>query len=119
MILVELLLAAGAVAADQRAAFKMTWASRFLDLAWKYQFRIINYPAALRDANQIIGSSSFDLKKIGVAQFQEFVPALTKANRIHTGDDDDDDDSEGGDAMAMVSWEDGTSFWCIRFLDAH
>jgi hypothetical protein len=93
------------VAADKRASFKMTWNQKFVDLAWQYKFRIVNYPSALEDAGQIIGSS-FDVRKITVKQYNEFLPAMEKLSKPRSRDDEDEEDD---DVMAIVPWNDGLS----------
>ncbi|KAJ7495584.1 hypothetical protein FB451DRAFT_1164313 [Mycena latifolia] len=82
------------------AKFKMVWGPKFLDLAYKNLFKLVNYPTVLTDLQFVIGGD-FRLKKIGIAQYKEFMPALEKA-QLNSRDDDDDDD----DVMMMVPWED-------------
>ncbi|KAJ7495246.1 hypothetical protein FB451DRAFT_1387295 [Mycena latifolia] len=80
------------------AKFKMVWGPKFLDLAYKNQFKLVNYPTVLADLQFVIGGD-FGLKKIGIAQYKEFMPALEKA-QLNSRDDED------GDIMIMVPWED-------------
>ena len=79
--------------------FKMKWNVSFIDAARKCKCRIINYPAALEIAKQIIGTSTFDVKKIQQTTFQKFVPDLVKAQEPGTDDD--------ANVMAIVPWTDG------------
>ncbi|KAJ7442426.1 hypothetical protein FB451DRAFT_1414144 [Mycena latifolia] len=79
------------------AKFKMVWGPKFLDLAYKNQFKLVNYPTVLADLQFVIGGD-FGLKKIGIAQYKEFMPALEKA-QLNSRDDD-------ADVMMMVPWED-------------
>ena len=99
------------MAADKRSGFKMTWTPKFLDFAWQYKFRVVNYPSALENVGQIVGGS-FTLRKISVAQYKEFLPAMEKASRPRSGSADDGED-EDDDAMAIVPWDDGLS-WAFR-----
>ncbi|KAJ7912885.1 hypothetical protein B0H13DRAFT_1874461 [Mycena leptocephala] len=64
--------------------FQMKWNAKFLDVAFENKCRIRNYPAALEDQGHIIGKK-FDVKKIRVETFKEFMPALMKANRQRNG----------------------------------
>ncbi|KAJ7511214.1 hypothetical protein B0H11DRAFT_1899676 [Mycena galericulata] len=98
-------LAAGTVVSIKRDKFKMQWQDKFCDLAFQNQFRLIHYPRALEDIQQIIGSS-FDLKKVGVAQYKKFMPSLEKANDPRTAreENDESDDEELEPAMEIVAW---------------
>lgn len=87
---------------DKRANFKMTWNQKFVDLAWQYKFRIVNYPSALEDAGQIIGSS-FDVRKLTVKQYNDFLPAMEKLSRPRSHDDkDEDEDNAMGLSPGMM-----------------
>ncbi|KAJ7434986.1 hypothetical protein FB451DRAFT_1418475 [Mycena latifolia] len=101
MMLVMSLTAAGSPP-PAPAKFKMVWGPKFLDLAYKNQFKLVNYPMALADLQLVIGGD-FGLKKIGIAQYKEFMPALEKAQLNSRDDDEDDEDT---DVMMMVPWED-------------
>jgi hypothetical protein len=109
------MVAARAVSEDKRNTLKMTWNRKFLDLAWEHKFRIINYPTALEDISQIIGSNSFDLKKIGLTQYKEFMPAMEKANmpRPEEGEQDEQDEQDE-DAMQIVRWDDGKPSFIVH-----
>ncbi|KAJ7444971.1 hypothetical protein B0H11DRAFT_2249687 [Mycena galericulata] len=99
-------LAAGTVVSSKRDKFKMQWQDKFCDLTFQNQFQLIHYPCALEDIQQIIGSS-FDLKKVGVAQYKKFMPSLEKANDLRTAreeNDESDDDEELEPAMEIVAW---------------
>ncbi|KAJ7068955.1 hypothetical protein B0H15DRAFT_958035 [Mycena belliarum] len=85
---------------------RMQWGPKFLDLAFEHQFKIVNYPPTLEDLHLMIGEA-FDMRKIGTAQFQEFLPAMEKANCLQTTRKNaDDDDVDADNAMAIVSWDD-------------
>jgi hypothetical protein len=89
----------------------MRWNGRFLDVAFQSQCRIINYPKALQDTKQTIGSNSFDPKAFQVVTYKKFMPRLLKANGLANDVDSDDSESEGeGDeeVMKIVSWDEGT-----------
>lgn len=84
-----------------KTRFQMRWGVKFIDAAREGKCRIINYPTALRDASQIIGSAAFSLKKIKSATFETFMDELVKANASSSTSDDDDN------VMCLVSWNDG------------
>ncbi|KAJ6555763.1 hypothetical protein B0H19DRAFT_1070938 [Mycena capillaripes] len=84
-----------------KTRFQMRWGVKFIDAAREGKCRIINYPTALRDANQIIGSAAFVLKKIKSATFETFMDELVKANASSSTSDGDDS------VMRLVSWNDG------------
>ena len=83
----------------------MQWGEKFLDYAWQYKFRIVNYPSVLEDARQIIGES-FSVRKISVLQYKEFLPAMEKASTAGAGDGEDGD-GEDDDTMVIVPWDEG------------
>ncbi|KAJ6607285.1 hypothetical protein B0H10DRAFT_1956381 [Mycena sp. CBHHK59/15] len=85
-----------------KTRFQMKWNMKFIDAAWESKCHIVNYPAALQAANQIIGTQQFNLKKIKAATFERFISGLVKANRTRDANDDDDDDD---DVMRIVAWE--------------
>ncbi|KAJ6524781.1 hypothetical protein B0H19DRAFT_1085170 [Mycena capillaripes] len=85
-----------------KARFQMKWNMKFIDAARESKCRIVNYPAALQAANQIIGTQQFNLKKIKAATFERFISGLVKANGTRDANDDDDDDD---DVMRIVAWE--------------
>jgi hypothetical protein len=82
--------------------FKMKWNISFIEAARKSKCRIINYPAALEAAKQVIGTSTFNVKKIQQTTFEKFVPDLIKAQEHGTQDD--------ADVMVIVPWADG-AYW--------
>jgi hypothetical protein len=84
-----------------KTRFQMRWGIKFIDAAREGKCRIINYPTALRDANQIIGSVAFALKKIKSATFETFMDELVKANTSSSTSDDDNN------IMRLVCWNDG------------
>ncbi|KAJ7495187.1 hypothetical protein FB451DRAFT_1163926 [Mycena latifolia] len=87
------------------AKFKMVWGPKFLDLAYKNQFKLVNYPTVLADLQFIIGGD-FGLKKIGITQYKEFMPVLEKAQLNSRDNNDNDNDNDNTDVMMMVPWED-------------
>ncbi|KAJ7084083.1 hypothetical protein C8R44DRAFT_753203 [Mycena epipterygia] len=103
------LIAGGALPLDKINKIKMQWGPKFLDAAWEHKFRIINYPSALEDSEQIIGGK-FEVKRISTTQYKTFLPPMQQANKRKAGnaaddaeeEDQEEDDSEG--AMAIVSW---------------
>jgi hypothetical protein len=80
----------------------MKWNTKFIDVARESKCRIVNYPAALQAANQIIGTQQFNVKKIKSATFERFMSSLVKANETRNANDD------GDDVMQIVAWEQGT-----------
>ncbi|KAJ7884830.1 hypothetical protein B0H14DRAFT_3857071 [Mycena olivaceomarginata] len=82
-----------------RARFQMKWNTKFIDVARESKCRIVNYPAALQAANQIIGTQQFNVKKIKSATFERFMSSLVKANETRNANDDADD------IMQIVAWE--------------
>ncbi|KAJ7476799.1 hypothetical protein FB451DRAFT_1397033 [Mycena latifolia] len=105
------------------AKTKMVWGPKFLDLAFTNQFKIINYPTILEGCSWIIGGS-FELKKIGLAQYKEFMPALEKTSQSRDGDEgmqivpwDDEEKDLSDDAqreIALVSTADGKTLQAVR-----
>ncbi|KAJ6521273.1 hypothetical protein DFH09DRAFT_1373076 [Mycena vulgaris] len=83
-----------------KTRFQMRWGVKFIDAAREGKCRIINYPSALRDANQVIGTAAFVLKKIKSATFETFMDQLVNANASTSMTSDDDD------IMCLVSWSD-------------
>ncbi|KAJ7215794.1 hypothetical protein GGX14DRAFT_606708 [Mycena pura] len=81
----------------------MAWNERFLYLAWKGKFRIINYPLALQNIGQVIGGN-YNPKKPNVPEFQAFMPAFEKASSDNPEQYDDDIDTST--ALAIVPWND-------------
>ncbi|KAJ7204066.1 hypothetical protein GGX14DRAFT_398378 [Mycena pura] len=81
----------------------MAWNERFLYLAWKGKFRLINYPSALQNIGQIIGGN-YNPKKPNVPEFQAFMPAFEKASSENPEQYDDDIDTST--ALAIVPWTD-------------
>ncbi|KAJ7796382.1 hypothetical protein B0H14DRAFT_2619992 [Mycena olivaceomarginata] len=84
-------------------AFTMKW-TRFLDVARQGQCRIENYPPALEQAGLIIGTPSFNIKKITSEMFAKFLPDMEKASK-RPGEREEGDD-EPVEAMAIVPWTD-------------
>lgn len=95
----------------------MQWGVKFCDFAFENQFRLVNYPETLEQAGQIIGSVTFNAKKITLKQFKEFMPAFEKANNPNlaaaaTDDGDDDDDNDAQQAVGLVAWDESKYFAC-------
>ncbi|KAF7371879.1 hypothetical protein MVEN_00045100 [Mycena venus] len=84
-----------------KTQLQMRWGVKLIDAAREGKCRIINYPTALRDVNQIIGSAAFTLKKIKSATFDMFMDELVKANASSSTRGDDNN------VMRLVSWNDG------------
>ncbi|KAJ7703379.1 hypothetical protein B0H14DRAFT_3526963 [Mycena olivaceomarginata] len=82
----------------------MKW-TRFLDVARQGQCRIENYPPALEQAGLIIGTPSFNIKKITSEMFAKFLPDMEKASKRPPGEREEGDD-EPVEAMAIVPWTD-------------
>ncbi|KAF8210241.1 hypothetical protein K438DRAFT_1752990 [Mycena galopus ATCC 62051] len=85
------------------AGFQMKWGPKFIDSARLSQCCIMNYPAALNKIHQVIGTTTFDMKKIKSVDFAAFMPALVAANAGKDGADEDDEDN---DVMAIMPWTD-------------
>ncbi|KAJ7659666.1 hypothetical protein DFH06DRAFT_1130436 [Mycena polygramma] len=83
--------------------YQMKWSTKFVDAAFENQVRLINHPAALKDAGQIIGTGGFKLKDITVPLFDVFMPDLLIANRPR----DPDDMELDNEVMKIVRWMDG------------
>ncbi|KAF8133160.1 hypothetical protein K438DRAFT_1787676 [Mycena galopus ATCC 62051] len=71
--------------------WKIMWNNKFIDVARVNQCRVVNYPTALRDAGQIMGTAGFSLKSIKPATF---MPALEAS--VQTEDDK---------VMHIVPWD--------------
>jgi hypothetical protein len=82
----------------------MKWTAAFIDAARKCKCRIINYPEALERARQIMGTTTFDLKKIQQTTFETFVPSLVEAQKPGASDPN---------VMAIVAWDEGT-YWSFN-----
>ncbi|KAJ7686869.1 hypothetical protein B0H14DRAFT_2654149 [Mycena olivaceomarginata] len=60
---------------------KMAWNNKFIDRAREGEFHIVCYPAALEEADMIIGARKFGPKKIKVLLFDKFLEKLAEGNR--------------------------------------
>src|SRR4051812_36468988 len=69
----------------------MKW-TRFLDVARQGQCRIENYPPALEQVGLIIGTPSFNIKKITSEMFAKFLPDMEKASK-RPGEHEEGDDT--------------------------
>ncbi|KAJ7082512.1 hypothetical protein C8R44DRAFT_753773 [Mycena epipterygia] len=78
----------------------MVWNEKFLDLAFRGKFRIINYPVVLENIGQVIGAEQFNTKAPSVKEYNSFMPALERAAKKGT-----DDDPEGEPVIRIVPWE--------------
>ncbi|KAJ6464650.1 hypothetical protein C8R47DRAFT_1237447 [Mycena vitilis] len=85
-----------------QSKYQMKWTTKFADVAFENQVRLINYPAALKDAGQLIGTAGFNLKDITVPIFDTFMPDLLTANRIR----DPEDMELDNEVMEIVRWTD-------------
>ncbi|KAJ7301181.1 hypothetical protein DFH08DRAFT_979042 [Mycena albidolilacea] len=81
-----------------KTKFQMKWNTKFINVARESKCRIINYPAALQAANQIIGTRQFNVKRIKSATFEKFMSSLVDAHGTRAAHDDDD-------IMQIVAWE--------------
>ncbi|KAJ7104766.1 hypothetical protein C8R44DRAFT_887206 [Mycena epipterygia] len=88
----------------QPAPHKMPWNINFLNAAFTHKFRLINYPQTLAVAGLIIGST-FEMRKITVKMFDEFMPALERANVVTETEEEEDEAEENDEKiMKIVSW---------------
>ncbi|KAJ7077207.1 hypothetical protein C8R44DRAFT_755255 [Mycena epipterygia] len=78
----------------------MVWNEKFLDLAFRGKFRIINYPVVLENIGQVIGAEQFNTKARNVKEYNSFMPALERGAKKGT-----DDDPEGEPVIRIVPWE--------------
>src|ERR1700761_1246605 len=96
---------------DSKKAHKFTmhWGPAFLKFAYRGQFRITNYPAALVNIGQIIGER-YETKKIGMAQYNDFMPAFEVANGLRA----ESADIDATTAVTIESWSTGS---CCQLED--
>ncbi|KAJ7798685.1 hypothetical protein B0H14DRAFT_3492283 [Mycena olivaceomarginata] len=59
----------------------MAWNDKFIDRVREGEFRIVCYPAALEEADMIIGARKFSPKKIKASLFDKFLGKLAEGNR--------------------------------------
>src|ERR1700742_4779217 len=76
-------IAAGLLESSKAHKFTMHWGPVFLKYAYQGQFRIVNYPTALVHIGQVIGEH-YETKKVGMAQYKEFMPAFEVANGLRS-----------------------------------
>ena len=82
----------------------MHWGPAFLKYAYQGQFRIVNYPTALVNIRQVIGEH-YETKKVGMAQYNKFMPAFEVANGLRSESESADIDSTT--AVTMEPWSPG------------
>ncbi|KAJ7788522.1 hypothetical protein B0H14DRAFT_3504146 [Mycena olivaceomarginata] len=88
------------ITAEQVKTATMVWNEKFLDLAFRGKFRIVNYPLALENIGQVIGAEQFNTKVANVKEYNSFMPALEHAVKQGT-----DEDPEGEPVIRIVPWE--------------
>lgn len=98
--LAEICFKAGLFTAEQVKTATMVWNEKFLDLAFRGKFRIINYPVVLENIGQVIGAEQFNTKAPNVKEYESFMPALERAAKKGT-----DEDPEGEPVIRIVPWE--------------
>jgi hypothetical protein len=102
------------ITAEQVKTATMVWNEKFLDLAFRGKFRIVNYPLALENIGQVIGAEQFNTKVANVKEYNSFMPALERAVKQGT-----DEDPEGEPVIRIVPWEPGELFrvsYAVNFL---
>ncbi|KAJ7760766.1 hypothetical protein B0H14DRAFT_3511045 [Mycena olivaceomarginata] len=98
--LAEICFKVGLFTAEQVKNPTMVWNEKFLDLAFRGKFRIINYPLALENIGQVIGAEQFNMKAANVKEYDSFMPALERAANQETGED-----PEGKPVIHIVAWD--------------
>ncbi|KAJ7194796.1 hypothetical protein GGX14DRAFT_677863 [Mycena pura] len=92
-------IAAGLLESSKAHKFTMHWGPVFLKYAYQGQFRIVNYPTALVHIGQVIGEH-YETKKVGMAQYNEFMPAFEVANGLRS----ESADIDPARAVAIEAW---------------
>ncbi|KAJ7693293.1 hypothetical protein B0H14DRAFT_2651431 [Mycena olivaceomarginata] len=98
--LAEICFKVGLFTAEQVKNPTMVWNEKFLDLAFRGKFRIINYPLALENIGQVIGAEQFNMEAANVKEYDSFMPALERAANQETGED-----PEGKPVIRIVAWD--------------
>ncbi|KAJ7937707.1 hypothetical protein B0H13DRAFT_2302534 [Mycena leptocephala] len=96
----EICFKTGLLTAEQVKTATMVWNEKFLDLAFRGKFRIINYPVALENIGQVTGAEQFNTKAPNAKEYDSFMPALERAAKKGT-----DEDPEGKPVIRIVPWE--------------
>ncbi|KAJ7220484.1 hypothetical protein GGX14DRAFT_388916 [Mycena pura] len=92
-------IAAGLLESSKAHKFTMHWGPVFLKYAYQGQFRIVNYPTALVHIGQVIGEH-YKTKKVGMAQYNEFMPAFEVTNGLRS----ESADIDPATAVAIEPW---------------
>jgi hypothetical protein len=95
----------GLLTVEQVQTATMVWNEKFLDLAFRGKFRLINYPIALENIGQVIGAEQFNTKAPNVKEYNSFMPALERAAEQGTAED-----PEGKPVIRIVAWDPGELF---------
>lgn len=103
IVLADKCIQAGLISQSDKSKFAMRWGPKFIDLARASKCRLVNYPAVLQSAGQIIGTTTFNSKGFSTGMFEKFMPRLVQANEARKGDDEDEYD----DMMRIESWTEG------------
>ncbi|KAJ7885949.1 hypothetical protein B0H14DRAFT_3431573 [Mycena olivaceomarginata] len=90
----------GLFTVEQVKTSTMVWNDKFLDLAFRGKFRIIDYPLALENIGQVIGTEQFNTKAPNVKEYDSFMPALERAVKNRT-----DEDPDRKPVIRIVPWE--------------
>ncbi|KAJ7701286.1 hypothetical protein B0H14DRAFT_2648476, partial [Mycena olivaceomarginata] len=88
------------ITTEQVKTATMVWNEKFLDLAFRSKFRIVNYPLALENIGQVIGAEQFNTKVANVKEYNSFMPALEHAVKQGT-----DEDPKGEPVIRIIPWE--------------
>ncbi|KAJ7354491.1 hypothetical protein DFH08DRAFT_804390 [Mycena albidolilacea] len=86
--------------AEQVQTATMVWNEKFLDLAFRGKFRLINYPIALENIGQVIGAEQFNTKAPNVKEYNSFMPVLER-----TAEQGTTEDPEGKPVIRIVAWD--------------
>ncbi|KAJ7724522.1 hypothetical protein B0H16DRAFT_1472374 [Mycena metata] len=94
----------GVIKKSDLTTVKMVWNGKFLDIAWRSQCHLINYPTALEEKGCIIGAD-FKPKAISSRTYKEFMPTLKKKGGMSHANG-----TMGCPTLIMIQ---GTSHRCI------
>lgn len=103
----------GLFTAEQVKTSTMVWNDKFLDLAFRGKFRIINYPLALENIGQVIGAEQFNTKAPNVKEYDSFMPALERTVKNRT-----DEDPDRKPVIRIVPWEPGELFCALGVFNS-
>lgn len=96
----EICFKTGLMSAEQVKTATMVWNEKFLDLAFRGKFRLVDYPVVLENIGQIVGLEQFNTKLPNVREYDAFMPALERAAKAGTAED-----PEGDHVIRIVPWE--------------